>query len=257
MTNPILESLLNRKSIRKYTDQVPTDEVVQTLARAAQQAPFATQSCSLLLTRRREKHPFRAPLFFTICADHHRLGLIMAKRNWRIVTNDAMLFFYGLQDACLMAENLVVAAESLGMGSCFIGQDEASIKRLRKQYKLPPRVLPVVQLTVGYPAEDPPPRPRYPLDFFLFEDVYPEFTDEQIERAMAVMDDGYMGQDYYRKARLILPLEGGREETFTHDTYGWTEHISRKWGQWHASPAALLQQFAECGFDIARDRSAT
>jgi nitroreductase len=250
MTNPIIESLLNRKSIRKYTDEVPSDEVITTIARAGQQAPFATQSCSLILSRNRKKHAYLAPLQFTICADHHRLGLIMAKRNWQIVTNDLMLFFYGMQDACLMAENMVVAAESLGLGSCYIGLDEDSIPRLRTKYNLPKLVLPVVDLIMGYPAENPPPRPRYPLDFFLFEDTYPEFTDEQIERAMATMDDGYRAQDYYRKPRLMIKLEGDREETYTIDDYGWTEHISRKWGQWHPSPDELHKEIAACGFDL-------
>ena len=62
MTNPIIESLLNRKSIRKYTDEVPSDEVIETIARAGQQAPFATQSCSLILSRNRKKHAYLAPL---------------------------------------------------------------------------------------------------------------------------------------------------------------------------------------------------
>ena len=42
LTNPVIEALMNRKSIRKYTDQAPEDEVVETIVRAGQQAPFAT-----------------------------------------------------------------------------------------------------------------------------------------------------------------------------------------------------------------------
>jgi nitroreductase len=57
LTNPVIESMLNRKSVRKYTEQKPTDEVIETVVRAGQQAPFAAQLCSLLLTRK--KAPLR------------------------------------------------------------------------------------------------------------------------------------------------------------------------------------------------------
>jgi hypothetical protein len=101
---------------------------------------------------------------------------------------------------------------------------------------------------MGYPAEDNPPRPRYPLNFSLFEDEYPHFNDETIENAMKVMDEGYMAQGYYRKARLMIPLQGNREETYTFDTYGWTEHISRKAGLWLTDPQEILEQMKKCGF---------
>jgi hypothetical protein len=64
------------------------------------------------------------------------------------------------------------------------------------------------------------------------------------------MDEGYMGQDYYRSANRKLPLDGDREETYTYDNYGWTEHISRKWGQWWTTQDDLLEEFANCGFRI-------
>lgn len=249
MSNEIIETMLKRKSIRKYTAQVPSDEVVQAVVSAGQQAPFASQLCSLLLTRKKGI-PFGAPLLFTICVDLHRMELIMNKRNWRRVTNDLSLLFFGIQDASLMAENMVIAAESLGMASCFLGATPYMADRIAKQYKLPPRVFPLVHLVMGYPAENPPPRPRYPLSFALFEDTYPEFSDEEIEQAMKQMDEGYLAQDYYRKGKYKIRLEAGREETFTYDTYSWTEHISRKWGQWYESPAELLDQLAKRGFTI-------
>jgi hypothetical protein len=84
----------------------------------------------------------------------------------------------------------------------------------------------------------------------LFEDTYPELDEATIGEAMDVMDEGYLAQDYYRKAGYMIPLSGDREETYTFDDYGWTEHISRKAGQWHASADSLLEPFAKCGFRI-------
>jgi nitroreductase len=250
MNNQVIDIMLARKSIRKYTDQVPSDEVVQAVVRAGQQAPFASQLCSLLLARK-GKLPFGAPLLFTICVDLHRMELIMSRRNWRKVTNDLSVLFFGIQDASLMAENMVIAAESLGMGSCFLGAAPYIADKIARQYKLPPRVFPLVQLAMGYPAENPPPRPRYPISFSLFEEVYPDFSEAEVDRAMQQMDDGYLAQDYYRKGKSKIRLETGREETFTYDNYSWTEHISRKWGQWYASPQELLTQLAQRGFEIS------
>ena len=111
---------------------------------------------------------------------------------------------------------------------------------------------------MGFPAENAPPRPRYPLSFTLFEDEYPEFNEETIAAAMQVMDEGYLAQDYYRNADLKIPLQGGRQETFTFDDYSWTEHISRKAGQWNESPEEILQQLSKCGFEIpSRDTEQT
>jgi nitroreductase len=247
-SNPILESMLNRKSIRKYRPEMPTAEVVESLVRAGQQAPFASQLCSLLLQRGPEGTPFKAPLLFIVCIDSHKWELIMAKRGWQMQADDALLLLLGMQDAALMAENMVIAAESLGMGSCFLGGIPFNAKAICKKFKLPTRVFPMVGLTMGYPDENPPARPRYPLEFVLFEDEYPQFSPEQIRVAMQVMDQGYLEQDYYRKLHAMIPLKGEREETYDYTTYSWTEHISRKWGQ-QLFPPTLIKHLRSCGFD--------
>jgi len=250
LQNTIIETMLNRKSIRKYKPETPSDEVIHTIVRAGQQAPFAYQLCSLLLSRKIENNPFKAPLYFIICVDSHRFELIMARRGWQRGSNDLSLLVLGIQDAALMAENMVIAAESLGLGSCFLGGVPYQAKEIVREYKLPPRVFPMVGLAMGYPASNPPTRPRYPLGFTLFEDQYPQFTEETIQQAMKVMDEGYLGQDYYRKANYIITLRDDRPETYTFDDYSWTEHISRKIGQWHKSPKTIMDAFKRCGFEI-------
>jgi len=248
MENDVIQYMMNRKSIRKYTNEMPGEEIIHAVVRAGQQAPFASQLCSLLLTRKGV--PFGAPLLFTICVDLHRMELIMHRRKWQKVTNDLSMLFFGIQDASLMAENMVIAAESFGMGSCFLGNAPYIADKIAKKYKLPPRVFPLVQLVMGYPAENPPTRPRYPISFSLFEDRYPELSEAEIDQAMKQMDEGYLAQNYYRKGKIMIRLDGEREETFTYDTYSWTEHISRKWGQWYKSPEELLGRLAERGFEV-------
>ncbi len=248
--NPTIDLLLQRKSIRKYKPEQPSQEVVETIVRAGQQAPFAYQLGSVLLTRDAPNNPFQAPLYFIICVDSHRFELIMARRGWQIAVNDLSLLVLGIQDAALMAENMVIAAESLGLGSCFIGGVPYQAKEIQARFKLPQRVFPLVGLTMGYPATNPPPRPRYPLSFSLFEEQYPEFDEAAVAEAMRVMDEGYLAQDYYRKANYIIPLPEDRPETFTFENYSWTEHISRKLGLWQKSPRSILAVLKRCGFKI-------
>lgn len=162
--NPIIQAMLNRKSIRSYTDEMPSDEVIETLVRAGQQAPFASQLASLLLKRDQKHNPFKAPLFFIVCVDSYKWERIMAHRDWTMVADDMLLMLLGLQDAALMAENIVMAAESLELGSCFLGGIPFHSEEIVRDFKLPPRVFPMVGLTIGFPANDPPPRPRYPME---------------------------------------------------------------------------------------------
>ncbi len=251
--NPVIETIINRKSIRRYENRAVPEEVIHAIVRAGQQAPLSAQLYSVLLSRK-GRHAFGAPLLFTICVDVHKIGRIMAKRGWQVASNNMFLLLFGIQDAALMAENMVIAAESYGLGSCFLGAAPYMAEKIAKQYKLPPRVFPLVQLVMGYPAENPPVRPRFPLEFTLFEDEYPELTDDMIDRAMQQMDEGYLAQNYYRKAKYIIPLEDRRTETYTYDNYSWTEHISRKLGQWHRSLDELLEQMGKRGFQINGER---
>ena len=250
LTNPVIEAMLNRRSVRKYTNQKPTDEVLEIIVRAGQQAPFAAQLCSLLLTRK--KAPFGASLWFTICVDMHRMELIMERRGWKVVANNLSMLFFGIQDAALMSENMVMAAESLGMGSCFLRNTPYRAGQIQKRYKLPKRVLPLVELVMGYPAEDFPTRPRYPLEFTLFEDRYPEMTDEMVERAMKAMDEGYLAQDYYHKQRAKIKLKAlarrpspttttpGRSISHASGGSGWGTHASC-WPRWKRAALQLTE----------------
>ncbi len=108
--------------------------------------------------------------------------------------------------------------------------------------------LPIASLS----SLNPPARPRYPIAFTLFEDTYPELSDKRVNEAMSVMDNGYLAQQYYARANYKIPLQGEREETFTFENYGWTEHMCRKWGQWFSSPDDLLVQFEKRGFCVTK-----
>jgi len=254
ITNPTMDALMNRKSVRKYTDRKLSKDELETIVQAGQQAPFASQLYSVIYSTEKPI-AFDAVIWFLICVDVHKLERFMKVCGWDIVTNDLTLLLMGMQDAAYMAENMVIAAESLGIGSCFLGTvsfSPARIRTLVDKLELPERVLPMVELVMGYPDEDFPPRPRYPLAFTMFEGKYPQLTDEEVKEAMKVMDDGYLQQGYYSKQNAKIQVDGGRQDRHTYDNYSWTEHISRKWGQWSASPDELLDALQERGFILRR-----
>ncbi len=68
------------------------------------------------------------------------------------------------------------------------------------------------------------------------------------------MDEGYLAQGYYVKQKAMIRLEKGRKETFTYNDYSWTEHISRKWGQWMEDPEDILAPLRACGFPIRGEK---
>ncbi|MCW4051337.1 MAG: nitroreductase family protein [Candidatus Bathyarchaeota archaeon] len=251
ISNPVIDCLLGHRSIRKYTDDDPTNEVLETVVRAGQQAPFASQTYSILLSRDRKKNPWNAPLLFTICIDAHKFEAIMKERDWTFRMNDLSFMFLSIQDASLAAENMIIAGRSLRMGSCLLGAASSRAVKIAEEYDLPERVFPLVQLTMGYPDENPPTRPRYPLNYTLFEDKY-EFTRKDVLEAMRIMDEGYLAQDYYKKANAKIPITVGKEDKYTFDDYSWTEHICRKLGQWSPDPAGLTEQLLKRGFNLSR-----
>jgi len=246
--NLVIKTMLSHKSIREYTHKMPSDEIIKTIVKAGQQAPFAYQCYSVLLSRNQKKNPYGAPLLFTICVDPHKFELIMARRKWKLVTSDLGLMLLAIQDAALMTENMIIAARSLGLGSCLLGNAPYRADKIAKEYDLPKRVFPLVQLVMGYAAENPPPRPRYPMEFTLFEDRYPKLGEDIVKKAMKQMDKGYLAQDYYRTRKAKIRLTVDRKEAFTYKNYSWTEHISRKLGQWNPEPNELLEQLEKRGF---------
>ncbi len=253
--NETLDLLMNRKSIRKFKPEEPGEDSLRAVVRAGQQAPFAMQLGSVLLSCDSLGNPFHAPWCFTVCVDVHRAEKVMESRGWKRAASDLYTLLFGLQDACYMAQNMVIAGESLGLGSCFIGAAPFMADKIRERYGLPEGVFPVVMLAMGYPDEDPPVRPRYPMQFHLFKGSYPEFTPEMVAVAMEEMDRGYLLQDYYRKAGFMIPLPEGMEERYCFDVYGWTEHISRKLGLWGEDPAPLLEALDSCGFHLEAGRN--
>ena len=116
MKNPAIETMLNRKSIRKYTEKMPPDEVITTIARAGQQAPFAAQLYSLILRRNQKRNPFHAPLLFTVCIDCHKLELIHQILPRRMREHSKMGGVFQFKPICISCRSVV--NKPAGQDSC-------------------------------------------------------------------------------------------------------------------------------------------
>ncbi|HCW51052.1 MAG TPA: hypothetical protein DGR79_03145, partial [Clostridiales bacterium] len=128
--------------------------------------------------------------------------------------------------------------------------------RLAELFALPPRVFPLVGLVLGFPDESPPPRPRIPTRFCLFRDTYHDLTDEEVAEAMEVMDAGLLREGYYARLNARIPLPDGREDPVGYEDYGWSEHVSRKYGEYgRQMTSGLLERLRRQGIHIASDES--
>lgn len=256
--NIVIDTINNRRSIRKYLDKPVSDDVLSQILKAGFRAPFAAQLCSVIYTRSREKikeagigvYP-TAPVHMVFFIDFVRLEKIMTHRGHEYGYDDMMAIWLGIQDVVLMIENLTIAAESLGLGSVLYGIAPLRADLIAKAFKIPKRVFPVVGMSVGYPdpAENTEIRPRFPLEMAAFEDDYRDHTDEDIRRCMKEMDEGYLAQGYYIKERTKVEL-GDKEDTIGFDKYSWSEHISRKFRSAFRSGDPLLDVLRRHGFDL-------
>ncbi|MBU7043619.1 MAG: nitroreductase family protein [Theionarchaea archaeon] len=234
--NSVIESLMHHRSIRKYTDKEVPDDLIETIVKAGQQAPFTGQMYSVIVCRDEKKKKEvaqyfnlvdKAPVFMLFCADFRRLEKFIAAKGRKNQMEEIALLMFGVQDVAYMAQNMVTAAESVGLGTCFLG-GAIWVEELADIFDLPERVVPIVGMVLGWPAEDPPVRPRIPTKYVLHAETYHDLTDEDVDKALQVMDAGLIREGYYRKLQAKIPVEG--EDTETYDTYGWGEHVSRKYG---------------------------
>jgi hypothetical protein len=91
-----------------------------------------------------------------------------------------MSFMIAAIDAVLVSQNVALAAESKGLGICYMGSTLANCDQIGRILQLPPGVVPVVGFSLGYAKENPAVRDRLPLDGLVHFETYNEYTDERI-----------------------------------------------------------------------------
>jgi hypothetical protein len=123
-----------------------------------------------------------APVVLTFCADFNRFNKWCKLRNAEPGYNNFLSFLTATIDAILVAQTLCVAAESEGLGICYLGTTTYMAHKIIELLKLPPGVVPVTTVTLGWPAERPDQVDRLPLEAVVHKEIYGDYTDESIGR---------------------------------------------------------------------------
>ena len=196
--NPIVQSLFDRKSVRVFTEQEITAEEKDLILRSACQAPTAgnqqlytiidvtDQAIKDALVKTCDNQPFiaTAKLVLVFCADCKKwydafLSAGCEPRNPGV--GDLAL---AISDATIAAQNAVVAAESLGIGSCYIGDIMENCEQQRQLLNLPQYVFPCCMLVFGYPTQQQKDRAkpvRAAMQHIVHENSYRPMDGAELE----------------------------------------------------------------------------
>jgi nitroreductase len=187
--NETLEVILSHRSVRAFLPDALADGTLETLIAAAQSAASSSnlqvwsvvavedpaRKARLAALAGNQKHIVEAPLFLVWLIDFDRLTQL--SRN-DVIPCEALdyteTFLLGAVDATLAAQNAVVALESLGLGSVYIGGIRNKPESVAAELGLPPRVFALFGLAVGKPDPDRPTavKPRLPQTSVLFREQY-------------------------------------------------------------------------------------
>lgn len=192
--SPMIELAKSHRSIRSYTNQDIDDALLNDLLLAGLRSSSAgnMQTWSVIVTRDEERKRrlydlhreqdfiLEAPVLLTFCADVFRMREWIRVNHSRQSFDDFLGFLTGAVDAVIAAQTICLAAESAGLGICYLGTTWWAAREIIDYLALPKGVFPVTSVTVGYPAEDPPLRDRLPLEVMVHQERYRRMSDEEI-----------------------------------------------------------------------------
>lgn len=121
-----------------------------------------------------QQHIRDAATFFVCCLDVHRLRKLVEVRGGEWGMEARIALIYGTSDATMVAQNMQIAAEMLGYGTCYIGAVQNNTDAIARLLELPTGVLPLYGLCIGVIDEEklPPLKPRVPRRLAFFENRY-------------------------------------------------------------------------------------
>jgi nitroreductase len=209
--NQVMDVLLKRRSVRAYEEREISAEVRAEILKATLRAPTAgnlmlysilevtDQSMKEKLAVTCDNQPFiaRAPMVWIFLADYQRwydyfhasgVDELCAQRNLTMQKPEEGDLFLACCDALIAAQNAVVAAESFGIGSCYIGDIMEQYETHKEMLNLPQYVFPICMLVFGYPTQQQLERsytPRFDEKFIVFENQYRQLSKDEFTEMFA------------------------------------------------------------------------
>ena len=206
--NPVLQTIHNRTSLRRYKDVPISDGDVQTILDATMRAPTAgnmmlysvltikDQAMKEKLSKTCDNQPFiaKAPLVLVFLADYQRwfdYYRLSAVEDLR--APDVGDLFLGMDDAIIAAQTAVLAAESLGIGTCYIGDVMENYEIHRELLQLPDYVFPAAMLTLGYYPDtyEPKFRERFAQECIIHSETYRHLDDEDLKTMFTGLEKNF------------------------------------------------------------------
>ena len=216
--NTVLNQLHERKSVRVFEEREIPAEVKQAILEAAIQAPSAGNMAlytilditdpeiKAKLAVSCDNQPFiaTAPLVLVFCADYRRWYDVFRKFQEDVRKPDLGDLFLAQADTLIAAQNAVVAAHSLGLGSCYIGDITEHFEFHKELLNLPRYVVPAAMLVLGYPTRqqlDRPKPPRHEAAHLVHENGYRPEKALAMEEMLSIQQNksGEELADYIRR----------------------------------------------------------
>jgi len=188
------ELLLNHRTVRKYQDKTIPEEMLRRILECGIRGSNTgnMQMYSIIATRTPEMKEKLAALhygqgstcdtYLTICVDVNRYHHWTRQRGCDEPYNNMLWLMNGTIDATICAQNICVAAESEGLGFCYLGTVLYNAQAISELLELPKGVVPVITLSLGFPDNEPALSERLPLEGVLHMEKYQDYSDEDIDR---------------------------------------------------------------------------
>jgi FMN reductase (NADPH) len=232
--NPVFDTIHAHRSIRRYAPDPVPRETIEAIVAASQRAStssnlqtYAAVAVTAQATRERlahlcgdQAHIAQAPVFIAWCADLSKLDRACQLRALPHSHDYLESFLVAAVDAALAMQNAALAAESLGLGMCYIGGIRNRPAEVIELLKLPRLMMPISGMTLGVPDADPPARPRLPSGAILHWEAYDRAHEDAHLRAY---DAAMAATGAYDKRQI--PVPGKPDEL---EDYGWLEHAARR-----------------------------
>ncbi|MBE0462419.1 MAG: oxygen-insensitive NADPH nitroreductase [Halomonadaceae bacterium] len=184
--NDVIKLLKSHRSIRKFSDRPVAHELLIELIQAGQGAATSShvQAYTVIHVKNAANREQIAELaggqsyiascadFLVFCADMKRPTEASERAGSNVVRGMTEQLLVATVDTALMAQNVATAAESEGLGICYIGGIRNNPQAVSDLLKLPEHVYPVFGMCLGYPAHEPEVKPRLPVEAILKEDYY-------------------------------------------------------------------------------------
>jgi FMN reductase (NADPH) len=253
MSTPAIDLMHAHASVRHYKPEPIPVDLVESIVSAGQRAATSSnlQAYSVIAVSQKtrleelsslaENQAFirEAPLCLVWCADLARLDQVCRLRGTQQVTKYMDNFIIAAVDAALAAQNSALAAESLGLGMCYIGAIRGHVRQVISLLGLPRLVFPLFGMSLGWPLKPGKPKPRLPLPAILHWECYNTDQEAQLNEYDATM----RATGIYTGRQVAFPGRAADQAD-----YGWLEHTARRVAL--AARTDLRQLLQEQGFGL-------